>query len=38
MTQPEFKITNQVEFKTNPEAERDFSKIYEESSEDEVIL
>lgn len=35
--QPEFRITNQAEFKSNPEAEKDFQKLYEESASDNPI-
>lgn len=38
MKSPEYRITNQAEFKVNPDSEKDFSKIYEEPSEDEVFL
>lgn len=38
MKSPEYQITNQSEFKINPEAESDFRKLYEEPAEDEVYL
>ena len=38
MNQPEFQITNRSEFKVNPEAERDFAKIYEESAEEAIYV
>ena len=38
MIQPhEFQL-NPAECKINPEAEKDFAKLYEESSEDEVYI
>jgi hypothetical protein len=38
MTQPEFKIINQVEFNVNIEAEKDFEKVYGENSEEEIYV
>lgn len=29
--QPEYRITNQVEFKTNPDQDKDFHILYEDS-------
>lgn len=38
MNQPEFQIKNKAEFKVNPEEEKNFSKIYEESCEEDIVL
>lgn len=38
MSQPEIRIKNPKEFKVNQESEKDFSKIYEETCEEEIYV